>query len=225
MNDTGGGTWLWWSSGKDSAWALAQAEDVTALVTTVTPTFGRVAVHGTRIEVLEAQARALGLPMITVELPYPCSNDDYVAAVQPVLERARAAGARMAFGDLFLEDVRAYREALLAGSGVDPVFPLWLRPTPALAAEMLDAGVEAHIVCLDPTRVPREFAGQRFDRALLRALPGGVDPCGENGEFHTCVVDGPMFNERISVEVGETVEREGFVYTDVLLASSGVEGS
>lgn len=214
--------WLWWSSGKDSAWALRQSSDVTALVTTVTPTFGRVAVHGTRTEILAAQAGAAGLPLHTVELPYPCSNEAYESAVQPLVEKARAAGVTtMAFGDLFLEEIRAYRERLLAGSGITPAFPLWGRDTAGLAEEMLDEGLEARIVSLDPERLPRELAGRVLDRRMLDSFPTDVDPCGENGEFHTCVVAGPMFDERIDVRSGDVVEREGFVYADLLLGSEG----
>ncbi len=214
---TEGGRWLWWSTGKDSAWALHESDDITALVTTVTPTFGRVAVHGTRIEILEAQAEAAGLPLHTVELPYPCSNDEYVAAVHPLIERARGAGVReMAFGDLFLEDVRAYRESLLDGTGITPAFPLWGRDTGELMEEMLEAGLEAYVVSLDPRKVPRGMAGRPLDRTALEVLPDDVDPCGENGEFHTCVVAGPVFDARIDVEPGEVVEREGFVYADLL---------
>lgn len=211
------GTWLWWSSGKDSAWALESSRDVTALVTTVTPTFGRVAVHGTRIEILEEQAAAAGLPLHVAELPYPCSNEDYEAAVAPIIERARREGVdSMAFGDLYLEDVRAYRERLLDGSGIEPVFPLWGRNTTALVADMLNAGLEARIVSLDPARVDRRWAGRTLDEDFLQSLGPDVDPCGEGGEFHTCVVAGPMLSRRIVVDQGEVVEREGFVYADLV---------
>jgi len=217
-------TWLWWSSGKDSAWSLhvlrsGREFEVTALVTTVTPTFGRVAIHGTRIEVLEAQAAAAGLPLRTIDLPYPCTNAEYESAVAPMLAAAREAGVEaMAFGDLFLEDVRAYREALLAGSDVEPVFPIWALDTEILARSMIDEGVEAWITCLDPKRLGAEFAGRRFDHELLDRLPEAVDPCGEGGEFHTCVTDGPMLAEPITVRAGDVVEREGFVYADLSLA-------
>ena len=157
-----GGSWLWWSTGKDSAWALHRSPDVTALVTTVTPTFGRVAVHGTRIEILERQAREAGLPLYAVELPYPCSNEAYEAAVAPIIERARDEGVEtMAFGDLFLEDIRAYRVRLLEGSGIEPVFPLWKEDTTRLADRMIEAGIEAHIVTLDPRRLDPAWAGAR----------------------------------------------------------------
>ncbi|MEM7414429.1 MAG: ATP-binding protein [Gemmatimonadota bacterium] len=212
-----GGTWLWWSSGKDSAWALECLPEVTALVTTVTPTFGRVAVHGTRIEILEAQAAAAGLPLLVAEVPYPCTNDDYEAAVRPIIERAREEDVRaMAFGDLFLEDVRAYRERLLVDSGIEPHFPLWGRDTTTLIEEMLSGGLQARIVSLDPSRVDPSWAGRLLDEELLASLGDGVDPCGENGEFHTCVIAGPMLDTPISVDLGEVVEREGFVYADLV---------
>ena len=216
-------TWLWWSTGKDSAWTLhVLAEQgrfrVDRLITTVTPTFGRVAVHGTRLEVLEAQAESVGVPLRTIELPYPCTNEDYEAAVQPVIAEAVDQGVdHMAFGDLFLEDVRAYREAMLDGSGIQPVFPIWGEDTNTLASRMLDSGVEAVITSLDPKRVEPKHAGARFNQTFLDGLPETVDPCGENGEFHTCVVSGPMMAKPLQVDLGEVVEREGFVYADVLL--------
>lgn len=218
--------WLWWSTGKDSAWCLHElradpAFQVTALVTTVTPAFGRVAIHGTRLDILRAQADAAALPLRTVELPYPCDNAAYEAAVAPVVEEAaRADVTAMAFGDLFLADVRAYREGLLAGTGVRPVFPLWGRDTAALARTMVDAGVEAVITCLDPERVPRRLAGRLFDDALLEELPPTVDACGENGEFHTCVLSAPVLARRIAARTGEVVERDGFVYADVVMEES-----
>ena len=217
-----GRVWLWWSTGKDSAWALHElrrnpAFRVERLVTTVTPTFGRVAIHGTRIDVLEAQAAAAGLPVERIGLPFPCSNDEYEAAVGPVLLAGEAAGVgHMAFGDLFLEDVRAYRERLLEGSSIEPLFPVWGRSTHALAATMIDAGLEARVTSLDPNVLSRDLAGARYDRAFVRGLPDGVDPCGENGEFHTCVTAGPMLSTQIAVRVGEIVERSGFVYADLV---------
>lgn len=214
--------WLWWSTGKDSAWALhklRQDQDIVVerLVTTTTPRFGRVAIHGTRIEILEAQSEATGLPGERVELPFPCSNDDYEAAVAPIVRRAEDAGvSHMAFGDLFLEDVRVYREQLLEGTSIRPLFPIWGENTRALASEMIRSGVGGYVTSLDPERVDRTLAGARYDEEFLAAIPSSVDPCGENGEFHTCVTEGPMFATSLDLSVGEIVERNGFVYADLL---------
>ena len=210
-----------WSSGKDSAFALSEARregilDVVGLLTTVTRDYHRVSMHGVRESLLEAQAEAAGLPLHKVEIPSPCPNSVYEAAMGAAVARLRAEGVtRLVFGDLFLPDIRAYREARLAGTGLAPVFPLWARPTSVLAREMIASGLEAHVVCLDPTKLPRSWAGRRFDLAFLRDLPPGVDPCGENGEFHTFASAGPMFSRPIPVEEGETVERDGFVFTDL----------
>jgi uncharacterized protein (TIGR00290 family) len=219
-------TWVWWSTGKDSAWTLhrlrtGNGADVTGIVTTVTRAFDRVSIHGTRRSILRAQAEALGLPVFEIRLDYPSSNDDYEAAVRPLLATARRRGVgAMAFGDLFLEDVRAYRERLLEGSGIEPQFPLWNTDTTRLAGEMLDAGVEARITCVDTDRLPASFAGRSFDEAFLAdlaALPDGIDPCGENGEFHTCVTAGPFFRRRLRVRTGETVIRDGTAFADLRL--------
>jgi uncharacterized protein (TIGR00290 family) len=210
-----------WSSGKDAAFALhevvrAGALEVTGLLTTVTREFDRVSMHGVREVLLDRQAAVLGLPLYKVEIPHPCPNEVYERAMGAAVARLEAAGVeRMVFGDLFLEEVRAYREARLAGTGLRPEFPLWHRATRRLAEEMVAAGLEAHVVCLDPRTMPRTFAGRRFDARLLRELPPSVDPCGENGEFHTFVSAGPMFPRAIPVRVGPTVEREGFVFTDL----------
>ncbi|MDT8369609.1 MAG: hypothetical protein RQ745_10415 [Longimicrobiales bacterium] len=218
---------LWWSTGKDSAWALytlrkTPGVEVVGLVTTVTPHFGRVAIHGTRLELLDAQARRTGLPVERIELPWPCSNRDYEAAVAPALARARSDGVTgMAFGDLFLSDVRDYRERLLEGSGIEPLFPLWGRDTAELAHEMVAGGLEAVITALDPGRVDRSLAGERWDPERIAALSPGVDPCGENGEFHTCVIDAPVFDAPLGVERGVEVEREGVVYRDLALGEGG----
>jgi uncharacterized protein (TIGR00290 family) len=215
-----------WSSGKDSAWALhavrrAGEVDVVGALTTVTETFGRVSMHGVREEILRAQHDAIGLPSVIVPIPYPCPNDVYEARMAAALGEAKAHGVtRVIFGDLFLQDVRAYREEKLAGTGITPLFPLWQRPTDALAREMIAAGVETYLVCVDLRQLARDFAGRRFDHALLAELPAAVDPCGEKGEFHSCVVAGPMFSRRIPVTVGETVERDGFAYTDLIPSSS-----
>ncbi len=212
-----------WSSGKDSAFALhtvrsAGQVPITALLSTVTGS-DRVASHGVRRVLLQAQARALGLPLHVVELPTPCPNEVYEQAMGEAMLAARRAGAdQLVFGDLFLADVRAYREQSLHGTGITPVFPLWHRPTAALAAEMLACGLRAVITCVDPAQAPAELAGAWYDEELLRELPAGVDPCGERGEFHTFVVDGPGFHTGLDVVVGEVIERDGFVFADVLPA-------
>jgi uncharacterized protein (TIGR00290 family) len=211
-----------WSSGKDSAWALHEVRrsgefDVVGALTTVTGTFRRVSIHGLREELLTAQLAAAGLPATVVEIPYPCPNERYEQAMAAAMERAKADGVtHVLFGDLFLQDVRAYREAKLAPTGIAPVFPLWDRPTGALAQEMIAAGVAAHLVCVDLKKLPKAFAGRRFDVDLIAALPAGVDPCGENGEFHSFVAAGPMLSRSIPVKTGETVERDGFAYADLL---------
>ena len=210
-----------WSSGKDSTFALHAAREepgleVGALLCTVNAAADRVAMHAVRRDLLLAQGQRLGLPVHVVEIPSPCPNDVYEAAKVDAVGADRDHGAQqMIFGDLYLPDVRAYREQHLAGTGIDPVFPLWERPTDALARDMIDAGVRAVLTCVDPTQLAPEFAGRTFDHALLADLPAGVDPCGENGEFHTFVFDGPGFASPIAVEVGETVERDGFVFCDV----------
>ena len=213
-----------WSSGKDSAFALHEARrrgelDVIGLLTTLTEDYGRVSMHGVREELLDRQAEALGLPCRKVRIPAGCINADYETAMGAAVAAARSEGvSRIVFGDLFLEDVRAYRERMLAGSGLEPVFPLWGRPTAELAAEMVASGLQARIVCVDPRRLAASFAGRAFDHALLAELPPGVDPCGENGEFHTCVTDGPMFEKPVAAVPGETVTRDGFVFTDLRMA-------
>lgn len=213
---------LSWSSGKDSAWTLhvlrEQRElEVVGLLTTVNQEFERVAMHAVRSELLRAQADAAGLPLLEVKLPWPCRNEQYEAAMSAALQEVKRQGVTvMAFGDLFLEDVRAYREQKLDGTGVRPVFPLWGRPTATLAREMLAGGLKAHLTCVDPRSVPRELVGRAFDEALLRDLPTTADPCGERGEFHTFVHAGPMFRHPLRVKSGEIVERDGFVFADLL---------
>lgn len=215
-----------WSSGKDSAWALhvaRQRDDVkiVGLLTTVTDAYSRVSMHGVREELLIAQAEATDLPLHRVRIPAPCPNEVYESEMRTALETAARDGVtHVVFGDLFLEDIRAYREAQLARIGMTGVFPLWKRDTTALAREMIDGGLRAHLVCVDPRRMPRHLAGRAFDEALLTELPDGVDPCGENGEFHTFACDGPMFAQPVPVTLGETVEREGFVFADLVSADS-----
>jgi uncharacterized protein (TIGR00290 family) len=207
---------LCWSSGKDSAWALHLLQQdpryqVTGLLTTLNRHFDRVAMHGTRHELLEAQASAVGLPLQIVPLPWPCSNAEYGAAMQMAMDVAVAA---VAFGDLFLEDVRRYREDMLRGTGLEPIFPLWGLDTRLLLETMIDSGLQAR----DPAKLPRSFAGRSLDAEFLRDLPAAIDPCGENGEFHTCACAGPMFKHPIPVAAGEVVERDGFVFADLQLA-------
>jgi diphthamide synthase (EF-2-diphthine--ammonia ligase) len=214
-----------WSSGKDSAWALHEVRlagglEVVGALTTVTENFGRVSMHGVREEVLMAQLAAARLPATIVPIPFPCLNEVYEARMTTAMQEARGRGiTHIVFGDLFLEDVRAYREAKLMGTGIVPLFPLWGRPTDALARSMLTGGLAAHLVCVDRKILPARFAGRWFDATLLSDLPAGVDPCGERGEFHTCVVAGPMFDRAIPVELGETVEREGFAFADLKITS------
>ena len=211
-----------WSSGKDSAWALHVARrsgeyDVSGALTTVTDGFGRVSMHGVREELLQAQLAAAGLAPLIVRIPYPCPNEVYERAMAAAIEDAKARGiTHIIFGDLFLQDIRTYREKQLAGTGIAPVFPLWLKPTDALAREMISGGMEAHLAVVDLKKLPATFAGRRFDSALLEALPAATDPCGENGEFHSFVSAGPMLSRKISVSVGETVERDGFAFADLL---------
>jgi len=219
-----------WSSGKDSAWTvhvLRQRGDVEigALLTTINEQAQRVAMHAVRVDVLKAQAESIGAPLWIVPIPSPCSNEEYEAAMAKAVDRAvRERFTHAAFGDLFLEDIRRYREERLAGTGLTPLFPLF-DPTPgataALARTIVDAGVRARITCLNPKRLDRSFAGREYDAALLRDLPPEVDPCAERGEFHTCAYAGPMFNHPIAIETGETIERDGFVFTDVALVNAG----
>jgi uncharacterized protein (TIGR00290 family) len=214
--------WLSWSSGKDSAWSLEiirrQGEfDVQALLTTVNTQFQRVAMHAVRESLLRAQAESGGLPLITVPIPYPCPNETYEQAMAATMRRAHAEGVtHMIFGDLFLEDIRRYRVEKLAGTGITPVFPLWGLDTGQLANEMVEGGLRALLTCVDPKKLDASFAGRMFDADLLGDLPSGVDPCGENGEFHTFACQGPMFRQPIAVERGVVVERDGFVFADAL---------
>ena len=211
-----------WSSGKDSAWALHEARaageyDIVGALTTVTDSFGRVSMHGVREELLMAQLDAAGLPAVVVRIPYPCPNEVYEREMAKAFGDAKARGVtHIIFGDLYLEDIRAYREKNLAGTGITPVFPLWLKPTARLARDMIDGGVEAHLAVVDLKKLPAAFAGRRFDARLIGALPAGSDPCGENGEFHTFVSAGPMLARKIAVRVGETVERDGFAFADLV---------
>lgn len=216
---------LSWSSGKDSAWTLHEvrqsgAFDIVGLVTTLNEREDRVAMHGVRGEVLRAQARAAGLPLHEIGLPWPCSNADYEARVGEAQERLKVelGITHVIFGDLYLEDIRAYREAQVARNGLEPVFPLFGRDTAELARQMVDGGLLAHLSCVDSEQLEAGFAGRRFDAALLAGLPEGADPCGENGEFHTVVSAGPMFHERLVLESGVRHDDGRFVFRDFSLA-------
>jgi uncharacterized protein (TIGR00290 family) len=213
-------TLLSWSSGKDSAWALHTlrqqgTHEVVGLLTTLNAAFDRVAMHGTRASVLRAQAAAAGLPLTEVPLPWPCSNQLYEVAMLDACAAAVRDGIEaMAFGDLYLEDVRRYRVERLAGTGITPVFPLWGRETHALVREMLDGGLRARITCVDPRKLPASFAGRELDASLLAELPPGTDPCAEGGEFHTCAYAGPIFAEPISLTPGVVEQHGDFVFAD-----------
>jgi uncharacterized protein (TIGR00290 family) len=216
-------TMVSWSSGKDSAWmvhVLRARGDVElgALLTTINEPAQRVAMHAVRVELLEAQADALGLPLWKIPIPSPCPNEVYERVMADAVARAVAEGfTHMAFGDLFLEDIRRYREERLAGTGLTPIFPLFDADTAALAREMIAGGLGARLTCVDPRVLDRRFAGRDFDAALLADLPSSIDPCGERGEFHTFAYRGPMFSHPIDIETGVTVERDGFVFTDLQL--------
>ncbi len=215
---------LSWSSGKDSAWALhvlRQQHDVevVGLLCSFNEAADRVSMHAVRRELALAQAAATGLPLWPVMLPWPCSNEAYEDRMQRAIDRARKAGiTQVAFGDLFLRDIRDYRIRQMAGTGIEPIFPIWSTPdqTPQLARQMQAAGLRAVVTCLDPKQLDDAFAGREFDSDMLADLPIGVDPCGENGEFHTFCYDGPAFQRKLDVRVGEVVRRDGFVYADVL---------
>lgn len=214
---------LSWSSGKDSAWTLYQLQqtpgvEVVGLLTTFNDEFKRSAIHGVRQQLVRLQAQAAGLPLQEVGLPWPCSNEAYEQIMGAALQEAeqRFKMDAIAFGDLFLEDIRQYREDRMKDTGLELLFPIWGIPTDQLARQMIDGGLQARITCVDPRKVPETFAGRAFDQALLNDLPPDIDPCGENGEFHSFTWAGPMFNHPIEVQVGEVVERDGFVYADVL---------
>jgi uncharacterized protein (TIGR00290 family) len=214
---------LSWSSGKDSAWALYQLQqnpdvEVVGLLTTFNSEFDRSAIHGVRLALVRVQAAAVGLPLLEIPLPWPCSNEQYEHLMSAAIDRAKSelSPDAVAFGDLFLEDIRQYREDRMANTGLELMFPLWGIPTPELAEHMIASGLQAFLTCLDPAKIPEDLAGHAFNRALLEKLPGPVDPCGENGEFHTFACDGPMFQKPVEVSLGETVKRDGFVYTDLI---------
>ena len=214
---------LSWSSGKDSAWALYQLQqnpdvEVVGLLTTFNSEFDRSAIHGVRLALVRAQAEAVGLPLLEIPLPWPCSNEQYEHLMSAAIDRAKSEQSpdAVAFGDLFLADIRQYREERMANTGLELMFPIWGIPTPELAECRIDAGLQAFSSCRDPAKVPETLAGHPFDRALMEKLPEAVDHCGENGEFHTFACNGPMFQKPVPVAQGETVNRDGFVYTDLV---------
>jgi uncharacterized protein (TIGR00290 family) len=219
---------LSWSSGKDSAWTLhvlrQQSEyEIAGLLTTFNQEADRVAMHGVRRSLVEQQAAAAGLPLWSIPLPWPCSNEQYEGLMTKACAKAVAEGMEaIAFGDLFLEDVRAYRAKQMAGTGLEPLFPVWGEPTDRLAHEMVASGLKAILTCVDTSKLEADFAGRRFDADLLAELPTGIDPCGENGEFHSFVYAGPMFNSAIDVIAGETVVRDKFAFADLIPATSPI---
>jgi len=211
-----------WSSGKDSAWALYKLQqdpqfDLVGLFCTVNKAFERVAMHGVRVKLLQKQAQSIGLPLEIIELPYPCTNANYEEIMSLFIEKANNKKIDcFAFGDLFLEDIRRYREESLKGSGIKPIFPIWGIPTDKLSRDMIDSGLKTVITCVDPKQAPIELAGKEYDDAFLDSIPKSVDPCGENGEFHSFAYNGPMFQYPIDISVGEIVNRDNFVFADVL---------
>jgi uncharacterized protein (TIGR00290 family) len=215
-------TLLSWSSGKDSAWALHSLQqdpgiELLGLFTVMNENYQRVSMHATRLEVLRRQADAAGLPLQTIFLPDPCTMEQYADTMRGFVLESVAKGIEcMAFGDLFLEDIRDYRVKQLKGTGIEPLFPLWGRPTRELAEQMLAAGLEAYVSSVDLSKLPSHFAGRKWSRALIEEMPRGCDPCGENGEIHTVVTGGPMFQHAVAVRVSEVVERNGFAYADII---------
>ena len=214
-----------WSTGKDSAYAYHKAlqsgeYDIVGLLTTITETFERVSMHGTRESLLDEQARLLGVPIIKIHIPWPCTNDIYEEKMREAVAEVKTQGVtHMIFGDLFLEDIRNYREEKMAGTELNCVFPLWGIDTTELAKEMVASGLRSVLVCIDPKALDAGYAGRIYDETLLKDFPPHIDPCGENGEFHTAVIAGPMFDSPINFTLGEVVERSGFVYADVFLTS------
>ena len=217
---------LSWSSGKDSAWTLyklQQSEDmeIAGLLTTVNSEFNRVAMHAVREELLDAQAIAAGLPLFKVPLPWPCSNKQYEKAIKSIFANLKDEHyvTHIAYGDLFLEDVRQYRIDLMHGSGLTPIFPIWGLPTKTLAEEMIANGLSAYLTCVDPKQLSEQYVGSKFDTQFLSVIGDNIDPCGENGEFHTFTYAGPMFKSDIAVEIGETVNKDGFFFKDLILVN------
>ncbi len=214
-------TLMSWSSGKDSAWALYKLQqdpeiDLRGLFCTVNKEFNRVAMHAVRVELLKHQSTSIGLPLEIIEIPYPCTDEIYGEIMGQFVERAKKDNIEyFAFGDLYLEDVRNYREDKLKGSGIKPIFPLWGTPTDTLSREMINSGLRALTTCVDPKQISEEFIGKEYNESFLKDLPEGVDPCGEKGEFHSFVFDGPMFKEPIEISLGNVVNRDNFIFIDV----------
>ncbi len=215
-------TLMSWSGGKDCAWALYKLQkdpeiNLVGLFCTVNKKFNRAAMHAIRVNILQKQAKNIGLPLEIIEIPYPCTNDEYEECMSAFIEKAKKANIEcFAFGDLFLDDIRKYREEKLKGTGISPIFPIWGIPTDTLSREIVSSGLKAIITCIDPKQISKEFVGKEYDESFLNDIPKDVDPCGEKGEFHSLVFDGPMFKERIEVKLGEVVSRDGFVFADVL---------
>lgn len=221
-------TLLSWSSGKDSAWALYQLQsdpeiDLRGLFCTVNIEFNRVSMHAVRVELLQLQTEHIGIPLQVIEIPYPCSNEQYEEIMERFVEGARGENIeQFAFGDLFLEDVRSYRKEKLAGTSIIPVFPIWGIHTSQLSREMVSSGLRAVITCVDPKQLPEQFIGREYNQEFLNDLPQGVDPCGENGEFHSFAYAGPMFQKPLQISLGEVVHRDGFIFIDVIEKADSV---
>lgn len=215
-------TLISWSSGKDSAWMLHLLRqdpriELVGLFCTVNEAFDRVAMHGVRVDLLKQQAKSANLPLHLIHLPHPCTNNEYITIMRAFINEAKQKGIEsFAFGDLFLREVRTYRETLLYGTGIRPLFPLWGMPTKSLSKQMIAAGLKAIITCVDPKQISADFAGREYNESFLNDLSRHIDPCGENGEFHSFAVSGPMFQTPIPVSVGETIHRDGFYFTDLL---------
>ena len=215
-------TLMSWSSGKDSAWALHQLlqnpdYEVVGLFSTINKEVDRVAMHGVRVELLKAQAESIGLPVEIIELPDPCTNEDYERIMGTFIDMVKADNIEcIAFGDLYLEDIRKYREGQLKDTGIEPIFPIWGIPTDELSNTLIENGIKTVITCVDSKQISEDFAGKEYDQHFLESLPESADPCGENGEFHSFVYDGPMFKEAIKITVGETIHKGQFVFADVL---------
>lgn len=217
-----------WSTGKDSAWAYhkisqQQEYDIAGLFCTVNKQYSRTAMHAVRIELLQMQAESVGLPLEIIEIPYPCSNEAYESIMQTFIDKVKLLGVEcFVFGDLYLQDIRDYRVSKLHGTGIEAVFPLWKIPTQQLAHEMINGGLKAVVTCIDPKQLDAQYVGKIFNHDFIKSLPDRIDPCGENGEFHSFVFEGPMLKNSIKIKVGEIVERDGFVFSDVTIQKQNI---